>query len=72
MSAILVKGIPEAWKARLKDLAGQHRRSVNQELLTLLGVFLDEHHVPEPKKLFRFKTPLTEDYLASAKREGRL
>jgi plasmid stability protein len=72
MSAILIKGIPDPWKERLKELASQHRRSVNQEVLTLLGVFLEEHAVPAPKKLFRFKTPLTEGYLAAAKREGRL
>jgi hypothetical protein len=72
MSAILVKGVPDSWKERLKELAVQNRRSVNQEVLTLLGVFLESHSVPVPKKLFRFKTPLTENYLREAKREGRL
>jgi plasmid stability protein len=72
MSALLVKGVPDAWKLRLKEMAGQHRRSVNQEVLTLLGVFLEKHSVPAPKKLFKFKAPLTENYLAEAKREGRL
>ena len=72
MSALLVKGVPDPWKERLKEMAGQHRRSVNQEVLTLLGVFLERHSVPAPKKLYRFKSPLTEEYLSKAKREGRL
>lgn len=72
MSAILIKGVPDPWRDRLKELAVQHRRSVNQEVLTLLGIFLDQHSVPAQKKLFRFKKPLTEAYLAAAKKEGRL
>ncbi len=71
MKTMLIKGMPQAWHERLKEMAAEHRRSVNQELLTLLGTFLGKHEVSAPKKVFKPRIPITEKFLAEAKREGR-
>jgi plasmid stability protein len=71
MAQILVKGIPSKLHRDLKARAQRNRRSMNQEVLTILEQSLQRVQaitVPKPMKPLK---PITDDEIIRAVREGR-
>lgn len=71
MASIVVKDIPEKLHSRLKAQAKEHRRSMSQEIMTIL-----ENGLSVPKKrrwppLIKANVLITDEMINEAKREGR-
>lgn len=71
MPSIVVKDIPEKLHKRLKAQAREHRRSMSQEILTIL-----ENGVVPPQRrkfppLVKANVLITDEMIDAAKREGR-
>ena len=79
MATLTLKKVPEELVERLKEEARRNRRSLNQETLARLEGSLITRRDPE-KTVARLRTlqrrlahlpPLTDEFLARAKRSGR-
>lgn len=71
MPSIVVKDIPEKLHKRLKAQAREHRRSMSQEILTILEnglVPLKRRKLPP---LVKANVLITDEMINAAKREGR-
>ena len=71
MKSLLLKGMPEDWHKRLKERAEAHRRSLNQEALSILAMVLQPYEIPEPRKVYKLKRPLTTRFIQQAIQEGQ-
>jgi plasmid stability protein len=76
MAALLVKDVPERLHLRLKALARQHRRSLGQEVLTLLEDAVDDRAGPPTlaeidRMRVRGSRPLGQRLLDEALHAGR-
>lgn len=79
MPSLTVKNIPDDVYQRLKENAKRHRRSLNNEVIVSLERAVRARPVETEKVLARIDKlrksvripPLTEDFLAEAKRTGR-
>ena len=79
MANVTVKGIPDDVCERIKDSARAHRRSMNSEIIVRLERSLASRRIDPEAALARVDrlrerlnvTPLTDDFLNEAKREGR-
>ena len=72
MPGLLIKDLPPHLHRRLRESARRNHRSMTREALALLERALDAPprpvHLPP---LLRLSVPLTNDFLAKARREGR-
>ena len=72
MASLLIRDLPEALHAELKQRAARNRRSLSKEALILLETALAlperPHELPD---LIEGAFPLTEEWLNWAKHEGR-
>jgi plasmid stability protein len=73
MSTLVIKNVPDALHARLKALATRNRRSVTQEVITLIEREVGgSRPVPKLPPLVKLKGgPLTIDEVEAAIAEGR-
>ncbi|HMP72260.1 MAG TPA: hypothetical protein PKE55_03260 [Kiritimatiellia bacterium] len=71
MPALVIKDLPADLHRRLKAEAATHHRSMTQQAIVILKQGL---HSVSPVPAFRpykGKVPLTDDFISTAKREGR-
>lgn len=79
MANITIKDVPDELYEKLKDLAEEHRRSINQEVITCLERYIGREQVSADEQLKRARelrvTPksgeLTESQLDEAINKGR-
>lgn len=72
MASLLVKNIPMSLHKKLKELALQHHRSMNKEVVVLLeGAVEQNYEVGKFSAAFKGDFPLTEKFINDAKRKGR-
>jgi len=79
MATLTVKNVPAKLYKRLKESAAQHRRSINSEAICCLERVLGADRVDPTEFLAEVKAMhkrvpyvnLTEEFLRSAKNEGR-
>jgi len=71
MPALVIKDLPVALHRRLKDEAAQHHRSMTQEAIVVLEQGLHRVQAVPRFKAYRGTFELTNDFIDSAKREGR-
>ncbi len=74
-----LKNIPDAIYEKIKLRAQRHRRSVNSEIIAILGEVVTPQRVSVEEFLARAdelrshtKGPVTDEFISRAKREGRL
>jgi hypothetical protein len=70
MASIVVKGVPDRLRARLKKEAQRNRRSVNQQILHMLDRSMDAGKTPGPPPPVRLKSKLTQARLSRAIARG--
>ena len=73
-----LKNIPEDLYERVKARAERNNRSINGEIISILGAATAPNHIPVDVILARARTLrertrgfLTDDFIDQAKREGR-
>jgi plasmid stability protein len=71
VKSLLIKGMPDRWHQRLKKMAQTHRRSLNQEAMSILGAALDPYKVPNPPRTYRFSKNVADECVVHAVHEGR-
>jgi plasmid stability protein len=79
MATLTLKNVPQELVARLKQLAKQNRRSLNQETLARLerslGGEMDSaakvEYLRRLQRRFADLAPLTDEFVDSAKADGR-
>lgn len=73
MSALLIRSLPPEVHARLKVLAQRNRRSLSEEAAHLLEEALAAQMplAAQPPTPFTGAFPLSDEWLDTAKREGR-
>lgn len=71
MPGLLIKILPDELHKRLKEKAKENHRSMAQEALVLLENGLNTPRKPELPPLVHGKFLLTDEWINSAKREGR-
>ena len=72
MASLLIKNIPKSLHKKLKELAEQHRRSMNKEAVVLLEEAVSQsYEVGEFGSALKGKFGLTREFLGKAKRKGR-
>ena len=71
MPAIVLKDVPADLHRRLRDQAERNRRSMSQELLTIMERALLPLRPLAPAKPVKTKRPFTNAWLQKAMREGR-
>ena len=71
MAAIVLKDVPEELHRRLREQAERNRRSMSQELLTIMEEALRPLPPLAPVKPVKTKRPFTQAWLRKAMREGR-
>lgn len=74
-----LKNIPDAIYEKLKLRAQRHRRSINSEIIAILGDVVTPRRVSAEEFLAiadelrsHTKGPVTDEFISRAKREGRL
>lgn len=85
MASLLIKDIPESLRLKIKRLAKEHRRSMNQEAIYVLENAVGGQFGPQiasaperdldwsgplPEPV-KIKKPFTSEFINKAKREGR-
>jgi plasmid stability protein len=70
MASLLIKNIPETLHKKLKEEAKIHRRSMIQEVITILEQSLLATHQKTHDPI-QGKKPITQEILTKAIREGR-
>jgi plasmid stability protein len=71
MAALLIKDVPVSVHKWLKREAAKHRRSMTQEAIV---VFEERMRSPRPVRFpppIKTRTPLTDEFIDRAKKEGR-
>lgn len=72
MAALLIKDVPSLLHQKLKQIAVQHRRSMNQEALVLLeGAVSQASLLMKLKPAFKGRFKLDDTFINRAKRIGR-
>lgn len=71
MPALVIKDLPAEIHRRLKDDAAQHHRSMTQQAIVILEQALHRVRTIPAFKAYKGKFPLTNDFINTAKREGR-
>ena len=71
MPAIVIKDVPEQLHRRLREQAERNRRSMSQELLTIMEQALQPVPPLGRIKPIRTKRPFSHAWLLKAMREGR-
>ncbi|MFN6994229.1 MAG: FitA-like ribbon-helix-helix domain-containing protein [Aquincola tertiaricarbonis] len=54
-----IKGVPDAWAQRLRERAAQHHRSLQGELMALLGAAVGDEATPMPVQSARMPAART-------------
>ena len=71
MNTLILDNIPEHLRLSLKEQAARHRRSVADEATAILKQGIIKPSASEWPAPFKAKTPLTDEFIDRAKREGR-
>jgi plasmid stability protein len=71
MPALVIKDLPVELHRRLKDDAVHHHRSMTQQAIFILEQGLHRVNPIPAFKAYKGSFPLTNDFINSAKREGR-
>jgi plasmid stability protein len=71
MPALVIKDLPVELHRRLKDDAVHHHRSMTQQAIFILEQGLQRVSPIPAFKAYKGSFPLTNDFINSAKREGR-
>ena len=71
MATLLIKGLKEPVKERLKQQAEIHHRSMNQEVLMILEEALTLRQVSEFVASYQIKEPMSADEIADMVRQDR-
>ena len=72
MPRFVIKGLPPTLHRKLKEQAARHHRSLTQEVLAVLERALnDEGHPTDAPPPFKGRFPLTDEFIAQARRAGR-
>ena len=71
MPSLTIRDLPDDLRVRLKARATRHRRSVTSEALAILSEGLTNAGAQQMPPPYKGRFPLTEEFLNSAKREGR-
>jgi plasmid stability protein len=71
MPSLVIKDLPTEIHERLKRQAKMHRRSMTQEVISLLETNLKAVEMPPMPTPAKGKVPLTHGMVNRAKREGR-
>lgn len=71
MPTLVIKGLPDELHRRLKEDAVQHHRSMTKHVVALLETTLAPAAVRAYSPPVKLATPLTDAFLARAKRGGR-
>jgi plasmid stability protein len=71
MPALVIKDLPAALHRRLKDEAAEHHRSMTQEAIVILEQGLHRARRVPAFKAYRGAFPLTNEFINTAKRDGR-
>ena len=71
MPAFVIKDLPIEIHRRLKDEATQHHRSMTQQAIVILEQGLRRVQPVPAIKAYKGRFPLTNEFVNSAKREGR-
>ncbi len=71
MPALVIKNLPEDIHNRLKETAARHHRSMTQQAIAILEQGLHHPRPIPPFKAHRAAFRLTDEFINSAKREGR-
>lgn len=71
MPALVIKALPAEIHRRLKDDAAQHHRSMTQQAIVILEQALHRVRPIPVFKAYKGKFPLTNEFINTAKREGR-
>ena len=71
MPTLVIKDLPEDVHRRLKEDAALHHRSMTQQAIVLLKQGLQRVRPIPACRPFKGKFLLTEEFINSAKREGR-
>ena len=70
MASILIKNVPKPLKEHLQREAERNRRSLNQQVLSILEQASAMPHVPLPNPI-KPRKPFTHEWLMKVIREGR-
>jgi plasmid stability protein len=71
MPALVIKDLPVELHRRLKDEAAQHHRSMTQQAIVILEQGLHRVRPIPAFRAYKGTFPLTNEFMSSAKREGR-
>ena len=72
MASLVIKNLPKPLHKKLKELAFQHHRSMNKEVVVLLEAALTQTPVvKEFGPALKGKFPLTQEFIDRAKAKGR-
>ena len=71
MPAFVIKDLPIEIHRRLKDEATRHHRSMTQQAIVILEQGLHRARPIPTFKAYKGSFPLTNEFMNSAKREGR-
>lgn len=71
MATILVKGLKDPVKARIKELAEIHNRSMNQEVVSILEAAAKIRTVTAMKERYKFSKPISTEEITAIIRHDR-
>jgi len=71
MAALLIKDLPADVHAWLKHEAGRNRRSMTQQVIVLFEERMQRFRPVHFGTPLKTRTPLTHEFVARAKKEGR-
>ncbi len=71
MPSLVIKNLPEDIHVKLKEQAARHHRSMTREAIAILSEGVGHIVAREMPAPYRGHFPITEDFINSAKREGR-
>ncbi len=72
MPGFVIKDLPPKLHRKLKEQAARHHRSMTREVLAVLERALNNEERPrDAPPPFKGRFPLTDEFIAQARREGR-
>lgn len=71
MPALVIKDLPVELHRKLREDAAEHHRSMTQEAICILEQGLHRVRTIPPFKAYKGTLPLTNEFINTAKREGR-